>query len=78
MGKTGATDGRVGSGQPTAAIRMPTLAIPPRCHELCTWIVVTPGAGFAAVSELKYASTACGTKHEQVAAAAAATRGALP
>lgn len=78
MGKTGATDSRVGSGQPTAAIRMRTLEIPSRCHDLCTWVVVKPGAGFAAVSELRYASAACGTKHEQVAAAAAASRGALP
>ena len=58
-----------------AGVEMPTLDIPPRCGELCTWIVVRPGQGKQERSRLKYRNAAC-LHHRQapVAAAEAALR----
>ena len=50
---------RTGSG-PLPHVEMPTLAIPPRCHQLCVWVTVKAATGTSGpVSRLKHASGMC-------------------
>jgi hypothetical protein len=48
-------------GVDSRAITMPTVKIPAGC--MCTWSVITPGPGLAAISQLKYANSLCPCRH---------------
>lgn len=64
----GDKDSRVGSGYVRAgAIRMPTITIPCDCS--CTWVVIRPGPGIAAISEAKYVNALCPHARQHHAAA---------
>jgi len=50
-------------------VEVPTRDIPAECRNLCTWVVVRPGAGGKSVSRLKYPSGLCVVKHESLVSA---------
>lgn len=64
MPSFGSRDSRDGSGRPVGDVVMPTLLIPERCHDLCTWSVVRPGPGYACLSRLRYRNLLCPASHD--------------
>ena len=64
VGQARRAQARIAVGEVTANVDCPTLEIPPRCLELCTWVVIraaTPERPME--SRLKHQNGLCGAEH---------------
>ena len=64
VGQARRAQASVAASGPDGHIDCPTLDIPPRCLELCTWVVIrAAGPGRPMESRLKHRNALCGATH---------------